>query len=57
MFQWKIGGTIQIHTFVKILNGFRYEPDNEDNFLTNEKLTKQASKQLGSFVNLQNADQ
>ena len=55
--QWHIGGPIQIHKLVKTLNGFKYDPDNEDKFLINEQLTKQAREKLDSFVYLQNADQ
>ena len=55
--QWHIGGPIQIHKFVKTLNGFKYDPYNEDKFLTNKQLIKQASKQLDSFVYFKNSDQ
>ena len=51
-----IGGPIQIQKFVKTLNGFKDDPDNEYGLLTNEKLTKQARDQFVSFVYLQNAD-
>ena len=55
--QLHIGGQIQIQKYVKTLNGLTDYPYNEDEFLTNEQLTKQASEQLASFVYLQNADQ
>ena len=52
VFQSYIGGPIQIQKFVKTLNGFKYDPDNKDEFLTNYQLTEQASEQLASFVYL-----
>ena len=42
--------------FVKTLNGFKDDPDNEGELLTNEQLTKQAIKQLYSFEYLHIAD-
>ena len=50
--QLHIGGTNQIHTFLKTLNWFKDDPDNEDELLTNEQLKKQASEQLARFVYL-----
>ena len=42
---------------MKTLIGFKYDPDNEGELLTNEKLTNQASEKLARFLYLQNADQ
>ena len=50
--KWQIGGPIQIHKFVKTLNGFKYDPDNKYKLLTNKQLTKQVSDQIESFVYL-----
>ena len=41
---------------MKTLNGFKDDPYNKDELLTNEQL-KKVSEQLASFLYLQNADQ
>ena len=41
--QLHIGHPIQIQKIVKTLNGFKDDPDNEDDFLTNKQQTKQGS--------------
>ena len=50
--QLHIRGPIHIQKFVKTLNRFKDDTDNDDKLLTNEQLTKQVREQLASFVYL-----